>query len=324
MGAIERQYRREVRPVEREIVLRSSQEYGDRLPSGPIGWLLSQLPEVALRAVRMRFEGRSTVVGARPGWLEAASDIRVVDVSGDDDAHVLFDCPTLSEGAPQFYDQRQFWTSKPDPEATALDLVGDAVSQLREQDRDSRLIDKGLLKSIRRLSNAVGNGFCEIDLPPGPGRGGIGIDADVIETAGEFLRSTPAAQRARVAGRLDMVRASTSAFGLVLETGEEVAGVLVDGDVREVGGLLTRPVVVEGTAVFRPSGNVLRLEATAVYETDEIERVWSELPRPREDRVDRSELIQRQGPRSGIAGIMGAWPGDETDEEIERILEEIS
>jgi hypothetical protein len=313
-----------VRAVNREVVLEASKDYGKRLPPAPVGWVLAYLPDVALRAVRMRFEGRSTVRGVRPAWLEGASDMRVIDVYGADDAHIVFECPTLAEGAPELYDQRELWSAKPEADLTALDLVGDVVEELQKQDRDSQLFDRGLLNSLRRLANAIDNGFTRICLPGENGQGSAEIDQHVIETASGFLTSTPHPQRVRVSGRLDMVRASTSAFGLVLESGEEVAGVLVDGDVRRIGDLLTKPVMVEGTAVFRPSGNVLRLEATSVQETDEIERVWSELPKPRRPRIERSELIQRQGPRSGIAAIMGAWPGDETDEEIAELLEEIS
>ncbi|MFP4248150.1 MAG: hypothetical protein ACLFU7_00750 [Armatimonadota bacterium] len=310
--------------MKREVVLEASTGYGKRLPSAPVGWVLAHLPDVALRAVRMRFEGRSTVRGIRPGWLEGASDIRVIDVYGADDAHILFECPTLAEGAPELYDQRELWSAKPRADLTALDLVGDIVQELQRRDRDSQLFDRGLLESLCPLAKALDNGFTRICLPGKNGQDSAEITQHVIETAGEFLTSTPRPQRVRVSGRLDMVRASTSAFGVVLETGEEIAGVLVDGDVRRIGDLLTRPVMVEGTAVFRPSGNVLRLEATSVHETDEIERVWSELPRPRESRIERSELIQRQGPRSGIAAIVGSWPGDETDEEIAELLEEIS
>jgi hypothetical protein len=236
----------------------------------------------------------------------------------------VFECPTLAEGAPDLYDQGALWSARPEPDLTALDLVGDAVQKLQEADRDSELFDRGLLASLRPLARAIDNGFTRICLAGANGQGSAEINQHVIETANDFLTSTPRPQRVRVSGRLDMVRASTSAFGLVLETGEEIAGVLVDGDVRETGDLLTRPVVVEGIAVFRPSGNVLRLEATSVRETDEIERVWSEVPKPRESRIERSELVRRQGPRSGIAAIMGAWPGNETDEEIAELLEEIS
>jgi hypothetical protein len=40
--------------------------------------------------------------------------------------------------------------------------------------------------------------------------------------------------------------------------------------------------------------------------------------------LDLQSLYRPQGPNSGINAIIGAWPGDETDEEIFRMLEEMS
>jgi hypothetical protein len=41
-------------------------------------------------------------------------------------------------------------------------------------------------------------------------------------------------------------------------------------------------------------------------------------------KFDRSILHQPQGPDSGLNAVMGKWPGDETDEEILALLEEMS
>lgn len=41
-------------------------------------------------------------------------------------------------------------------------------------------------------------------------------------------------------------------------------------------------------------------------------------------KFDRSVLHQPQGPDSGINAIIGKWPGDESDEEILALLEELS
>ncbi len=41
-------------------------------------------------------------------------------------------------------------------------------------------------------------------------------------------------------------------------------------------------------------------------------------------KLDISALHQPQGPDSGINAIIGKWPGDESDEEILALLEELS
>ena len=46
--------------------------------------------------------------------------------------------------------------------------------------------------------------------------------------------------------------------------------------------------------------------------------------RPLVGKLDLAALHQPQGPDSGINAIMGKWPGDETEEEILALLEEMS
>jgi hypothetical protein len=46
--------------------------------------------------------------------------------------------------------------------------------------------------------------------------------------------------------------------------------------------------------------------------------------RPLVRRLDIASLHQPQGPDSGINAIIGKWPGDESEEEILALLEELS
>ena len=38
----------------------------------------------------------------------------------------------------------------------------------------------------------------------------------------------------------------------------------------------------------------------------------------------KRQLHQAQTPNNGLAAIYGKWPGDESDEEVERVLKELS
>jgi hypothetical protein len=46
--------------------------------------------------------------------------------------------------------------------------------------------------------------------------------------------------------------------------------------------------------------------------------------RPLVRKLDIAALHQPQGPDSGINAIIGKWPGDESEEEILALLEELS
>lgn len=48
------------------------------------------------------------------------------------------------------------------------------------------------------------------------------------------------------------------------------------------------------------------------------------LKRPLIGKLDLKALHVPQGPKSGINAIIGKWPGDESEEEILALLEELS
>ena len=83
-------------------------------------------------------------------------------------------------------------------------------------------------------------------------------------------------------------------------------------------------VLVVGTAVYRTSGNLLRVEAEDIQTGNDAPNLFSRLPTPSHAKLNSNDLRESQGKRSGMAAIMGKWPGEETEEEIEAALEQIS
>ena len=121
-----------------------------------------------------------------------------------------------------------------------------------------------------------------------------------------------------------MVRSSTQSFALRLDGGQEVQGDLVQGDINTLTALVGQPVLVLGRAVYRASGNVLRIEADEVQPATDRDRFFATLPKPRRRRFDVGQIVREQSHKKGVEAILGKWPGDETDEEIEQGLKDLS
>lgn len=118
-----------------------------------------------------------------------------------------------------------------------------------------------------------------------------------------------------------MVRHSTRSFGLVLFDGQEVRGVLNDGDPELLQQYFGREITIFGKAVYRPSGSLLRIDAQEILDTVEGRSAFSVVPpalthRPRPDR-------KNQNSKNGVSAFFGTWPGDETDEELLAALGEL-
>lgn len=135
---------------------------------------------------------------------------------------------------------------------------------------------------------------------------------------------TPPHQHVRLAGRLDTIRYSDRMFTLKLETGVTLRGFAKGVRAETLAGLFGRTAVVSATAVFRPSGKVLRLEADHLEPGDQDFVFWSWGPRPIGGPLEPRELRVPQPPRSGLNAIIGRWPGDESEAEIAAALGELS
>jgi len=130
-------------------------------------------------------------------------------------------------------------------------------------------------------------------------------------------------RRARIAGKLDMIRASDGAFSLELKSGELVHGILAEEQREELRRTWGDFVKVEGMAIYRPSGSLLRIEAEAIARASERDEFFSAIHMPIRERLDMRTLRQPQTPRSGMARVFGCWPGDETEEELLDALEQV-
>lgn len=310
----------------RRIILTSDHHYGKRLPP-QVGKVIQSLPSLIAGSVSMAFRRRSNFRGKKPRWFEAVSDIRFVGHEGDDKSDLLFEVPRFEEAAPELYVQQELWPSKPDASDTGFEVFGDLLTDLASDNRDSDRYDRPLLKHIVELRPLFAEGiFSELEVSSLRHRNGASprVNAEVIGKARTLYRTTPAARRIKVYGTLDMLRVSTAGFGLKLQSGEEAFGVLVEGDVCDLQGLLNRPVTVYGKAVYRPSGRLLRIEAEEIVRASEGDRFFATIPRGTAPASHLQQTINEQATRRGIAAIIGKWPGDETDEQIQEALDRLS
>jgi hypothetical protein len=313
--------------ITQTITMASDQHYGRRLPSEALGRALKAIPEAVERCISMAFRGRSRVRGSRPGWLRAAADIRFVDHLGDDASILVFEVPRLGDVAPELYRHREFfWSSHPGPDDPGFDLLGDVLTDVANRNEDSDRFDPPLLRQLAAFRMVLDRTFDELRIvghrytADRPAR----LTREIVTNARELYSSSLMPQSVRIAGTLDMIRASTQTFILKLEDGQEVQGALAHGDIGALKALFRRPVLVLGRAVYRASGHVLRIEADEIQPATDQDRFFATLPQPRRRRFDLRNVLREQGHKRGVEAILGQWPGDATDEVIERALEEIS
>ncbi len=315
--------------VNHSLTIDSTVRHGARPTPDIVGSILTQIKPAVQESVRMAFLRSSKVVGRPSKELQAASDIRFVGIgAGENDKTLLhFEAPRLIDAAPEIFGQRDLLGYGPKQEDTCFNLFGDAVIAVKDQALDSESYDEGLLRRIGRFRETIRKqNINEIRLsgdrlslitPPV-------ISPDLIKLSDSLLNRTPQPKRVRIQGRFDMIRISDRVFEIILEDESRIRAVWNKSRMISLSPFLGKEVLVEGEAVFRPSGKLLRIDAEGIVDATYQDKFFSKMPRPTEavSTISSKQIGKRQN--VGFKGLFGKWPGDETEEELLEFLEEIS
>jgi len=310
--------------IEQQILLRTESSYGQDVPLSVSSPLLRRLENTARPSLRMVLEGTSGSAGASPAWLDRASDIRTLGFSGKNGVSILhLKVPKLGEAAPKLFEQRSPWPTFASPDDTALQVIGRIAAAVRQRETSSDLFDRPLLKRFSAWSGLFKQELRSVGFPVANAHGDLiaQMDQEVAASAQLLSDQTPLPRQVRVVGKLDMVRDSTRSFGLLLDSGDDVRGVLIEGTSDVLHNYFRKEITVLGKAIYRPSGTLLRIDASEILPIVDGRKAFSKVPpslyqpRPPERR--------QQTAKSGVASFFGTWPGEESDRDLLEALEEI-
>jgi hypothetical protein len=272
--------------------------------------------------VRLRVEGRSFVRGAVPAWLANAADFEIVGIDPGSTL-IRIEAPRLVDAVPSLFQQQHLFHPF-DASRTAIDLLEESIGEVVGGRLDTELYDQPLLAKVRELDRVLAAGYDAIEMHDSAGSSSVTLRGETFAVVDQLLQSTPPPQSVRISGKLDLIRHSDRMFALVLTDGESIKGVAEGVAASKLASLFGGEVVVTGTAVFRPAGGILRLEADDLELAGGDAAVWSRLPVPVFRSFAVADVRRAQGPRSGVNAIFGRWPGEENDDVFVAAVEELS
>ncbi len=290
--------------------------------------VLGLVIEGSERAVRLRTQGRSAARGTKPRWIEAASDFSVRILEGS--TLLEIDAPSLVEADPEAFAQASLFADI-DPTNTSFHYFSESLAAASEGESTERanLYDKEFLLFLRGFDIVLGRGVTSVEIDSdncADSGEGVRVVRDSTARFAELASRIPEAQQVRLAGKLDQIRDSDGALLLLLpESGEKVRGIARQEQTEELRRFWGKPVMVSGRAHFNVAGGVQRIEVDQISPaSDEDMKLWARIPKPLFRSHQPMEYRSPQGPRSGVNAIIGQWPGDESDEDIDALLEQLS
>jgi hypothetical protein len=304
--------------VERKVVMRGpAVRHKGSLPSAA-GAVLLRLENSLRGTVDVAFR-KSSAPGWRQAWLRLAGEVEFQEArrTGTEEMTLCFAAPLFFDVARSYYGQPALFDDGPCPEDTAFDVLADAIGDVMACRTDSDKYDLGLLRRFHRFGRTVfQKGVAELELPgrrssqAGPCR----VSAAFAANAERLYLQTPEPTRVRIAGRLDMIQASTLAFALLLPGGQRIRGIWKGRDFDTLKALVNTDVAASGLAIYRPSGSLLRVDADALTPQREGDLFFATVPAPSGGRLDIRSLVRQQQNRGGMAAVWGQLPAEESDE----------
>jgi hypothetical protein len=271
----------------------------------------------------MGFLHASRTRGRIPRGLESAADVRFVGMegSGDEVTKLHFQVARFGDVAAELFEQRQLWDDGPRPDQTAFDLLALSLGDVRNKREDSSRFDHGLLNRFASYRTALKRGVDSIRIDGGAAQQSQ-IDLLLVNASDQLRKQTPPSRRVRLCAKLDMLGVSRKVMGMYLEDGTLVTALWNADEFAGLAGFLAKDVVIEGLAVFRPSGKLLRIDADAITSARASDSYFSTLPLP--GVADYAAAVRTRPGASAYKELLGMIPGEETDEEFLQAMEALS
>ncbi|MDP1920253.1 MAG: hypothetical protein Q8L14_28670 [Myxococcales bacterium] len=272
--------------------------------------LFGVLVQGAEQSLRFRLEGRSTFRGTQPAWLRSAADFQMLEIERARGSRTLkLEALSLLESMPDRFEQGTLFDDF-DPRRSPLAFFEDALESALAGDEDSERFDHSLLQTCAEFKGVLAAGIDELEIQNGRH---VVVEPASLERALRLSRVHYASRTVRLAGRLDTISYSDCRFTLVLQNGARIAGTARDLGADALHSHFGKNVVVTGTADFRPSGRLLRLNAEDVDPATKNEmQIFTSVPRP----LLGPPVVEREAVKGGLAAIAGRWPGEESIEEL--------
>ena len=314
--------------VERSFRLEASEGLGARPRPELIGPVLTHLHSTLQDTVRMGFLHSSRARGRVPLMLRAASQVRFIGHSADGDSSTLlrFEVATFGSAAAELFQQQRLWDDGPDPEQTVFELLSASLADVAARRKDSSRFDSGLLRRFASYRRMFGRDtLSRIVLPDAKVAEAGQLDSALVHAATELSAATPSPQRVRLTGRLDVLGASQGILKLEVRPGVVVSAIWEgEASVDTLKEYFNSDVVIEGQAVFRPSGALLRVDAQAIAGATSNDDFFRNVPIGVVAQDITRVARLRPGEASAYARILGRIPAEESDDEFIAAVEAMS
>ncbi len=280
--------------------------------------VVEALRVIAERSMRLLATGTGSTKGAKPKWLEEATDFSITGLHAGSTV-LEIQAEKLGEVAHNQFGQKKLFGQQPNIDDTALDLAASSINEAQEENPSGEYFDTSVLEAIDKFCKTAQQGVQFELVSEGNAKGHFALDAEKSSYINKKLLNIPAPQVSIISGTLDQIRYGDGLFSVAIDEKTSIKGQLksdlVDTEIlRPLWGKL---VTTQGKVHFKMSGQPRFIEAQRIWKKNKGDDVFQKMPTGKTNVSDTLFELRLSTAKSfDLEKLVGAWPGDEPIEEL--------
>ena len=303
-----------------DIRINNNLEGQGKLELDRLGFLAQIIKKIAQRALLMQLFGYSKV--SLPGKYKKYLNIYMSGQYADNQT-TGFNLDTDNFGTIPL--QLDAFRDKSNlKELTPISLVIASFRAALVEDEDKNQLDEPLINELIRFRNFFGSDKEEVVLSNRGSVPEVAINTKEIERIEYLYKTIPEPQKVIINGVIDELKFSKKQMVLLTKNKERVVITAKDKElIGDISAYFGKEITLTGMAHYKPGGQLSYVGLESFGKPGKGDRYFSKKP----DKMSTQQQIAlqlRQGKKNNpLDDIIGKWPGDESDEEFEKMLKDL-
>lgn len=303
-----------------DIKIKDDSHHNGLLEFERLGLITQITKEIATKALMLKMTGYSDIKPENS--IKRALAIRLQQLASDatEGTSLLLDCDNFETTIKSL----QLDAFRPTEDLLKLTPMALVIQTFRSailDEEDKANLDKPLLKTLLKFKK---NFISDKEVFYFSNRSSIPaieVSKNDFEKIALLDDSFPEPKKTIINGQLDEIKISKNKLGLVTQDGMVPIfanqKVILEGIIEFIG----KEVTISGMAHFKPNGQLSFIEMQEYFRPGEKDSFYSK--KPTSMNADQQLLFQiKQGKkRNPLSDITGKWPGDESFDDLMKMLE---
>ncbi|MGN6802891.1 MAG: hypothetical protein ACTHJN_13395 [Ginsengibacter sp.] len=304
-----------------DIHLRGSENDNGLIEVDRLNLLTQSTKEIARKALMLRVGGFSEIRASKN--LMKALSIFLERVGGNktEGTYLLLNCEHFEKNI----ESLQLNAFKPAEELLQLTPMALVIQTFRAaliEEEDKEYLDKPLLKTLLKFKKNFTNSNEVIYLSNRSSVPAIEVTVNDFNKIEDLEESIPEPNKVMINGKLDEMKYSKSKLVLITDQGPVNAFSKDASTIYSLKDYFGKELTITGMAHYKPGGKLSFIEIQDFTEPGEGDKVFSRLPHAMSVQQQIAFEMKSGKSKNPLKDITGQWPGDETLEDLLKLLDE--